>query len=269
MTDQTNGQPAAGTETTTPPGTTGDVTQQQTTGNTGTANAEETFFDPRSIEGKPELVSAYKEMQRAFTEKTSAIASQREKIDAYDKFAQNPLDTIKALASQYGLTIQQAAAVAASAGTTEAQQFQPNNWDDVFNRAKEITKQAVLKDLQPVFNEIRETKKTIIEKQLDESCPDWKVYEDQMKDTLSKHPSLVQDPVLLYEMSLPKNVREARAYQQALKKLEGKTRGAQVSAGSNTNKSAPNGSNGKMTFAESVQFAKAKLAEQGIHEPRQ
>lgn len=273
MTDTTNGQPAAGTETTTPTGTGGEVTTQQTTGETGTGGAaEETFFDPKSIEGKPELVDAYKQMQRAFSEKTAAIASQRDKIDAFDKFASNPLEAIKSLASQYGLTIQQAAAVAsnaaAAAGGT-SNQFQPQNWDEVFNRAKDITKQEVLKELQPVFNEIRATKKTIIEKQLDESCPDWKVYEDQMKDTLSKHPSLVNDPVMLYEMSLPKNVREARAYQQALRKLEDKGRGAQVSSGSNTNRSAPNGSGGKMSFAEAVAFAKADLAAKGMHEPRQ
>ncbi len=259
---ETNGQPSEGTPTgTTEAGTEGGTTTTETT-QQGTQETEETFFDPESIKGKPELESAYKQMQRAFTEKTGVVKSQRQKIEAYDQFLANPKAVLQQLANQYGLTLAEAKQVA------ENQQiFEPKTWDDVFSKAEERAEKRVLDKLQPFFSEVKEVKKANIEKQLDEKCPDWRLHEDKMRENLAAHPSLAKDPVMLYRLSIPEEQLQARATKEALKKLEGKAKGASVSSGSNTNKSG-NSLPKAGSFQEAVDIAKAQLAERGLHEPR-
>lgn len=262
MTD-TAGQPSEGTpQETTGAGTEAQVAGAQTTASGTVADQEESFFDPSQI--PEELKPAYKQMQRAFTEKTTALKSHKAKIDAYDQFLADPTGTIKALAQQYGLTLAEAKQVAAEANT---QSWEPKSWDDVLAKTRQEAEQGVLQRLQPIISEVQATKKQSIERMLDESCPDWRVYEDKMKETLNKHPTLVEDPVTLYELSLPKEVRQSRATQEALKKLEKKAKGASVSSGSNTNKTATVQSTGRVSFDEAVALAKAKLAEEGVRGP--
>jgi hypothetical protein len=254
MTTETNGESTSGTEVaqTTVTETSGGSNSTETT-QQGTQ--EETFFDPTSIKGKPELELAYKDMQRAFTEKTSSIAKNKTKVDAYDQFMANPVPVIRQLAQQYGLSIAEATQVA-----NEAQkQFEPQSWDDVMSRAKK----EVLQELQPFLSEVKDFKKQSVEKTLDEKCPDWRTYEDKMMENLQSHPSLVKDPEMLYRLSVPQEVLEGRAAQRALQKLQDKAKGSQMSSGSNTNKSGNFIPKGPRTFAESVAIAKAQLAEQG------
>lgn len=260
---ETSGQPNEGTpQGTTQDGTEGGTTNVETTGNNGTQTAEETFFDPESIKGKPELEAAYKQMQRAFTEKTGVVKSQRQKIDAYDQFMSNPKAVLQQLANQYGLTLAEAKQV------VEGQQtYEPKTWEDVFSKAEERAEQRVLDKLQPFFSEVKEVKKANIEKLLDEKCPDWRLHEDKMSETLQAHPSLVNDPVSLYRLSIPEEVLLSRATKEALKKIESKSKGASVSPGSNTNKSGNYAPNGPLSFQEAVVAAKARLTEQGIRGP--
>ena len=262
---ETNGQPSEGTPPeTTPAGTEGGTNATETTP-TGTQAAEETFFDPESIKGKPELESAYKQMQRAFTEKTSSLKSQKQKVEAYDAFMANPLMTIRQLATQYGMTVAEAKAVQQQASGTG--EFEPKTWDDVFSRAKLEAKQEVLKELQPLFSEVKQVKQQSVEKTLDENCPDWRLYEDPMMDTLKQHPTLVNDPVKLYRLSVPDEVWQARATKEAVKKIEAKAKGASVSSGSNTSKPGNFTPSGPLSFDQAVVAAKAQLAAQGMKEP--
>lgn len=253
---ETEGQSTSGPETTTATETQG---ENQSTETTQQGTQEETFFDPASIKGKPELEAAYKQMQKAWTEKTTSLSKDKDKVKAYNDFVSNPIPVLKQLAQQYGLTLAEAQQVA-----NQAQQaFEPKSWDDVFSRAKEETKKEVMKDLAPFFSEVKEVKKQSIEKQLDENCPDWRIYEDKMMQTLQDHPSLVKDPVKLYRMSVPDEVWESRATQAAMKKLQDKAKSSKMSSGSNTNKSGNFVPKGPRTFAESVAIAKAQLAERG------
>jgi len=253
----TEGQSDEGTPLeTTDTGTESSDTDSQTT-DEGTVE-EESFFDPQSIKGKPELEAAYKEMQRAFTKKTSSLKEQSKKVEAYDAFMQDPISQMQNIAKQYGYSLSRAQA------QEMAQMNEPQSWDDVYSRAK----QEVLKDLQPIINEVRQTKKTQMEHMLDESCPDWRTYEDDMMQTLQKHPTLVNDPVKLYQLSVPSEVFTARATQAALKKLQTKAEHAQVSGGSTTNKSGSNLPKGKLSFQDAVKAAKAKLSADGLTEPR-
>lgn len=258
----TEGQSTAGTDSqTTAQETQGNVNTDQTT-QSGT-EAEETFFDPSSIKGKPELEAAYKDMQRAWTKKTTEgkqkIKEYETKAQAYDSFISNPIPQIKALAQQYGynLTTEQAQEIA------DQKKGEPQNWDDVYK----IAEQRVLQKLSPVLSDYQNTRKQHIEKMLDDNCPDWRQYEDDMQSNLQKHPSLVSDPVMLYKMSVPEKVWQSRAAQEAVKKLQSKAESAQVSGGSTTNKTSTQKPTGKMSFNEAVEFAKRKLTAEGLKAP--
>lgn len=266
MTDETSGQPVntgTQTETTGTTGTEGNVSADKKTGpeTTGTETAEETFFDPESIKGKPELEAAYKDMQRAFTKRTTALKDGGKKIEAYDNFMRDPVGQLHALSQQYGYSMTKAEAKQVLDQQNNASD--PKSWDDVYG----VAENRVLQKLQPFLNEVKETRKGQLEKILDDSCPDWRVYEDSMMAELQKHPTLVQDPVKLYRMSVPDEVWQSRATQAAIKKLQSKAESAQVSGGSNTNKQASDSPRGPVPFSKAVEIAKAKLQAQGIRAP--
>jgi hypothetical protein len=267
---ETDGQVATGTEvtqTTVPTTESGTTSPQTTTEQVGTVQAEETFFDPESIKDKPELQAAYKQMQSAFSKKTLALKEGAQKIQAYDQFAQNPAQALQQLARDLGYTLTRAQAQEMVNEQNAQSEFQPNSWEEVINKTKSEAKQELLKELSPFLNEVQQTRKGQIEKMLDDSCPDWRVYEDQMTQTLSKHPTLVSDPVTLYKLSVPQEVIESRYMQKALSKLQSKASSSQLSGGSSTNQTAVSKPSGKLDFNQAVEYAKAKLASQGIKPP--
>lgn len=89
-----------------------------------------------------------------------------------------------------------------------------------------------------------------------------------MMDNLRRHPTLVNDPIQLYRLSVPTEVLESRAMQKALKRMEDKVKGTQVSGGSTTTRKAPAGVPDKaVSFDEAVKYAEQKLAEEGIQKP--
>lgn len=231
--------------------------QAQTTGNGSGAVAEESFFDPRSIEGKPELQAAYKQMQGEFTRRMQAQRAREADLKLVDQFRQNPLATLQQYANQLGVKLIQ--------GEVEAQnkEFNPQSWDDV---KKHFFDQFQKEMLNPLTSEVRDLKRQNIEAQLTSNHPDWRTYEEPMMETLRKHPTLVNDPDTLYRMSVPPSVLEARATKAAMERLKGATENAQISGGT-TKQSTTTQPTGKLTFEQAVSAAKAKLASQGMRPP--
>lgn len=238
---------------------------QTTVQGTGPAS-EETFFDPASIQDKPELLSAYKQMQRAFSRKNDSIKAAREKIEAYDAFTQDPIGNLQRIAGQYGYTLGRA-----GASNDQGQQqgaWEPKTWEDVIARAKQEAREEVMKEFEPIFGQVQTLQKSNMETMLDQTCPDWRQYEDDMVANLRKHPSLVNDPAKLYMISVPSEVLESRATQKALQKLQTKAESSQVAGKSTTTKQASGKDFEKVaSFDDAVKVAKAKLAEQGIRHP--
>ncbi len=223
----------------------------ETTAESSTDSApEESFFDPSAL--PPELMPGYKQMQGHFTRAMQQIKAAKDKIAAYDAFQSNPTQTIQQLAQRYGLTVQQAQAA------QQAAEFDPQDWNDV---TKHIT-DAVFQKLDPVINEIRSVKQTSIEAQLDQTMPEWREYEEPMKELMGRHPTLAEDPVMLAKLAIPDSVLQAKATQAALRKLEAKNKAASVTSGSATTKGAnplkppPKGA----PFQDYVEYAKRKLA---------
>lgn len=249
-----SGQTPTGPETTTvsapaeQPGKSVDNTQTSQTAPV----VEDSFFDPKSIEGKPELQAAYKQMQSAWTKKMQSVSSNAKKIEAYDRFEKDPHGTLKAYAKQLGIEIPE----------PKKQEFQPQTWDDVTAKSKEEAKAEVLKELEPYLNEVKAIKRQSIENQLSSIDPQWQLYEDQMSENLQRHPSLVSDPATLYRISVPVEVQEQRAMKKALETINGKKE-TTPSGGSKTPKEPSTKPSGPLTWEQSVAIAKEKLASQG------
>lgn len=245
-----------------------DAGQSAATGQGEAPPAEDTFFDPRDLDGKPELTAAYKNMQRAFTKRMQELGQHRQKIAAYDQFQRDPATSLQQLAAQYGYRLSPAQAQAMAAAQEPAgdtQNWEPKSWDEVLQKAEERAEQRLLAKMQPVFKELETQKKSTIERELTEIDPAWQQYEDGMRENLTRHPTLANDPATLYRMSVPPEIIESRAVQKALKKMEAKGKSSQVSAGSQTPKKSTQGMPDEaIPFAQAVEIAKAKLAEQGI-----
>lgn len=260
--EETGGQAAesAGTETTTGGTTEATPEGQSTTPDQKTANGTdagaESFFDYETIKGKPELESAYKEMQRAFTKKTGEVAKSRDKLKQYDEFIANPVDSMKKLAQQYGYNL-----VQGQQDAKNPQKFE--TWDDVMAEAKK----QVMDELEPMLGEVKNLKKQSIESYLDTNFTDWRTYEDDMIANLQEHPSLANDPQKLYRLSVPESVYEARMLKKAEAKLRGTSDASTVRGQSSTTKETSQKPSGPLSFDQAVEVAKQTLARQGKRPP--
>ena len=229
----------------------------QTTGN-GTEQVGESFYDYESIRGKPELEAQYKEMQRAFGEKNETVKAGADKIRQFDQFMANPVETMRQLATQYGYQMVQG---------QPAEDGQPKtfeNWDDVMAHAES----RVMEKLQPMFGEMQNMKQQNVEQALDNSHPDWRTYEDAMMATLRDHPTLVGNPDMLYRMSVPPSVLEARANKAALQRIQGTTESGKVQGQSTTTRQATAPTAAK-NFDDAVKIARATLAKRGMKPPQE
>jgi hypothetical protein len=232
-------------------------------GSSAASAQDETFFDPKEIPA--ELMPAYKLMQRAFTRKTQAIAQDRNKVEAYDRFMSDPVGQMQAIAKQYGFSMTRAEAKAAVDGDAHSGDWQPNSWGEVQQRIAEQARRQLLEELGPVVNEVKAMKQQSIERMLDDSIPEWREYEDEMAKAISEHPTLARYPEKLARLVIPEHVLEGRAMQKALKKLQAKGESARVSHGSQTSRTADADVIGKkLTFQEAVAAAKRKMERDGF-----
>jgi hypothetical protein len=237
-------------------GQSGSATQTTGNGSDATREAVESFFDPQSIADKPELQSAYKQMQASYTKRMQEFAKHRNKVDAYDSFERDPLGTMKQLAAQYGYQF-------VARADDAPKDWNPQSWDDVMGEAEK----RVLKKMEPVFGELKNLRKQGIESYLDTHFSDWRTYEDQMMDKLRAHPSLVADPDALYRLAVPSEVWEARAAKAAMAKLKSATDNSQVSGGSTTARATTSTPAGPLSFNDAVEMARKRLSSQGIKRP--
>lgn len=233
---------------------------------------EDTFFDPQSIQDKPELLAAYKEMQRNYSKKMESIKNARQKIEAYDAFAADPVTQLQNMARQYGYSLSRAEAADRlnqqnGNQSQDLQGWEPKSWDEVIQRAEERAYDRIMQEQQPLLQEVQNLRKSNLEVFLDNNAPDWRTYEDEMMTTLREHPSLVNNPLALYKLAVPDDVLQSRATQRALKKMQDKGASASVKGASTTTKRAATMPDKPVSFDEAVKIAERELAEQGIRKP--
>ena len=246
----------------------------QTTEPKGTEKSEDYVFDPqewdKSVKDLPDATrkqadALRKNLQRAFTKKTQAIAADRQKIEAFDAFNRDPVSQLTKMAERMGYKLTPAQQAQMAQDVAAGGEWEPKTWDDVMARARTEAKREIMKELQPMLGEVQNIKKQSIETMLTEIDPGWQEYEETMMSNLREHPTLSHDPAMLYRLSVPQEVLESRATQRALKKMQTKVDSGRVSGPSQTNKLPKTGVPDKaLSFQEAVQLAKKRIAEEGI-----
>ena len=223
---------------------------------------EETFTDPKDL--PEELQSHFKRMQKSFTKKMQSVKQIADKAKMVDDFNRDPVGTMSKLAQQYGYTLSKPGqnSETGGQGTTD---WQPKTWDEVeqkiAEKAKKEAAQEILEKLGPVFDEVRNVKKSKIESILDEEVPEWREYEEDMVSMLSVHPTLANDPERLVRLAVPKEVIEGRAMQKALQRMKEKGEAAKLGGGSKVKQPVEAKVGKKLSFSESVDEAKRILAQ--------
>lgn len=249
------------------------------TGSGQEAGASDVVFDPeefkQTVSSLPENVqqqvnALHKQLLSDYTKKTQSVSEIRKAAEAYQAFQADPHGTLQQVAKQLGYEISkpgQGNGSGAGNGWNPDSGEDPKTWQEVVGYISKSIESKIGEMLNPVFNEFQTVKKHSIETQLAEIDPSWQTYEDQMKANLTKHPSLANDPALLYRVSVPANVLESRATQKALRTMEAKAKGGELSGASTTTRKPKAGGEPEksLTFTEAVQFARKKLADEGIN----
>jgi len=247
-------------------GTEGQSTEQTTQEGTATTEA---YYDPAEYdrlskdlpeELKAQAAAFQNSLQGNYTKKTQGLADNQKKVDAYNAIMANPTAAIKQYAAQLGLTVSEAAATVVDAKDPN----DPQDWASVYKTAEDGALKKFEDKYGHMFTELQTLKKDSIEKTLTDLDPTWQQYEPQMLANMQKHPTLANDAALLYQMSVPPEIAESRATQNALRKLEQKGKSANI-AGSSTTTKKPGAVDldGTPTFAEAVAIAKQHIKAKG------
>lgn len=232
----------------------------------GSGNGEDSFFDPETIKGTP-LEGRYKEMQGAFTkrmqEAKKLLSTNQGKISAYDEFMQNPEQNLRNLAQQVGFTLVK------GQPENQGEPWQPKTWDDVISHVTEQVRNEFTQEMRPIVGEVQKLRQQSVEQYLDSNFDDWREYEDAMMDNLVQHPTLVNDPQMLYRMTVPSEVIEQRMMKQAMQKLQARDETNQLPGPGTrtTTDSKDSGLSEVKTFQDAVRWAEQKLAKRGVKKP--
>jgi len=226
------------------------------------ATGEPTFFDPTSL--APELLPAYKMMQGRFTQGMQKVSGQEKKLQAYDMFERAPhSQEVQQLLAQYGyVPAHQAQAPQGQQQAPQQQPYEPQTWEELLSTAEErgasLAEQRILQRLAPFIGQVQASTAQTIEKQLSTIDPKWRDYEDQMKENLSRFPGMVNDPALLYRVSVPQEIFEAKVMRETLDKIGSKAQHAAVGVKSTAQRGTP--ATAKITsFDDAVAAAKKQL----------
>jgi hypothetical protein len=204
-------------------------------------------------------------MHSAFTKRMQGISQDRDLLDQAKRFMADPITGMQQMAQQYGYRLTRAEAAAAVAAGQGPPQWDPSSgqdppdWNTLLTAAETRAEQRIMQKFGPIIENVQKLQATNIEKQLDELDPQWRTYEDAMRDTLRDHPTLVKDVNKLYRLSVPPEVMESRATQAALARLHKNTQSARVSGTSTARATSPAPWEVK-TFADAVEAAKEQLA---------
>jgi hypothetical protein len=202
-------------------------------------------------------------MHGAFTKRMQAISQDRDLLDQAKRFQSDPnyqVQVIQEVARSQGYQLTRAQAAEVAMQQNAPQQWDPRSgeappdWPTVLSAAKA----EILRELGPVIGNVQKLQAQNIESQLDGLDPQWRSYEDSMRDNLKAHPTLVNDVATLYRLSVPQDVIEARATQAAVSRLQKTTHSARVSGTSSARATTPAPREVK-TFADAVEAARDQL----------
>lgn len=215
---------------------------------------EESFWNGNPNELPAEVQPIYKNLQSDYTRKSQEIAAHRAKIEAFDRFEQNPVAELMRLAQVYGLNIQHPG----QQGQQEQTEWNPQTWDDVYKKFETSVLERVGQQFKPVVENVQVQTQERILQELNKIDPNWKNYESQMMDNLKKHPSLVSDIGTLYRISVPVEVLKGQATKQVINQMNNKAKQALTTPSSTTNTSVADTQ--VNSFDDAVRAAKQMLS---------
>lgn len=227
---------------------------QATTAGGPTNGAEETFlsaFDPKDLEGKPELKAAYKQMLGDYTKKTMGIKASEKKIAEYDALMKDPVASAQKFLAERGYQVVQRDP---EPGAQE-KSWEPKSWDEVQQMIDRRAEEIANKRLNPMLKEVSSLKQQSIEARLDADYSDWRTYEEPMVAALQAHPTLANDLDKLYRLSVPHEVTEARAYKRALEKIKTSSDSSVVPGARTTSTQPSKRPEGKMSIDDAWKYA--------------
>jgi hypothetical protein len=236
------------------------ASDQTTTSGPG-KGTEETFlstFDPKDLDGKPDLQKAYKQMLGDYRKKTDAVKGREKHLAEYDEFMKDPISSASRYLSQKGYKV-----VQGDPDAKDDKPWEPKTWGDVQELIQKEAARIANTQTRPLQNEVKKLTQQSIEARLDNDHSDWRSYEYKMVANLQAHPTLAQDPDLLYDISIPREVREQRAYKRALEKIKSEGDSASVSGASNRPASTSKRPEGKLTLDQAWQVARKELVSKG------
>lgn len=275
----TDGQAAAPADTATsaaaPTATDGQGTTPAatTTGQAALSAPAVEFYDPKQYdaaigslppEAQAQARALVKQIHSDATRKYQAISQDRELLEQARAFVADPIGNMQQIARQHGYQLTRAQAEAAVQQQQGTPSWDPRSgeppadWETVLSAAEQRAEQRLMQKFAPVIGNVQKLQAQNIEAQLDGMDPQWRSYEDAMRDNLKKHPTLVNDVGTLYRLSVPQEVIEARATQAAIARLQKTTASARVSGTSTARASSPAPRVVK-TFADAVEAAKEQL----------
>jgi hypothetical protein len=246
----------------------GQATDGQAPDTTGAPDApesrEEPTFYPEDLPDDPAIQAAYSQMRGAWTRAMQSVSKDRQKIEAFDAFERSPVETLRQLVTQYGYALvpspgagdppYQGNLQAAPQGQPD-EEWQPQSWQELLDRAEKQAEQRVLQRLNPILSRVQQQQAQSVEHQLDEIDPLWRTYEPEMRKNLERAPHLGDDISLLYEVSVPMEVRKARYTKEAVQRLQKQANAAQPEGKSQKSRSQP-APKAAGSFSEAVQQAR-------------
>lgn len=206
---------------------------------------EERFLDPSNL--PKELLPAFKRMQASFTKAMQKVASQREKIALFDKLMEDPEAAVGALAEKVGLRVSKKGAISEPHETAgEPEVTDTESW----------VRKIIREELTPVVEQLRQEQAEIKAKSaiayLNETYPDWYLYEDTMAELVRRHPSLRDDLDNLYRLA-------KAGTERAIKTKKASSKQAEVLTKSSKGREAVTVPKKAKTIDEAFEIAKKQL----------
>jgi hypothetical protein len=219
-----------------------------------------------SPEAKAENDKLYRELNKSYTQKTQALAEQRQKVEFVDQFMQmyqrDPDSALGELMKTLGYQPKAAPAAQARPDAPGDANWQPKTWTEVLEKASEMAASKMRGEIQPVMEKYEELSTQTIEQKLNEIDPQWRLYEDKMRENMARYPDMVNNLADLYRISVPPEVQEKLAYNAAMRKLDGERQAGRVSGSASVPRAVDSGADIK-TFDDAVRLAQEKLKSGG------
>lgn len=153
---------------------------------------EEKFIDPDEL--PKELLPHFKRMQASFTRRMQKLSAEKEKVSQFDKLMADPTTMLNVLASRAGLKV-------VRPGETKLEEDGTEEGTETERWVRRIIKKELEASSKPILEEQAKLKVQATISYLNETHPDWTLYEDVMSEMVQKHPSLKEDVDTLYEIS--------------------------------------------------------------------